>query len=234
MCKVVGAKAKLPMSRSELSSFIAHLSVSGKAAATIASYVSGLSFIHKSKDLDDPADCVLVRKMIEGCRRDNPSRPDMRRPLTFTMLKAAFSGLKSVCSNLYEVSLFQAALLLAFFGFLRISEFTAISKNKSADKGLQLDDVLITNRGHELCIKYSKTDQRGLSTTPIIPESKTEELCPVNALCQYLDMRKQDQGQLFRHFDKSPLTRYQFAALLKKALVLMHVQTENIKSHRFA
>ena len=233
----LGAQAILPVSRSDLISFIAHLSVTGKAAATISAYVSGISFLHKSKNLDDPADCFLVRKMLEGCRRDKPYAPDSRRPLTFNLLKASFEGMSSVCVSVYEACMFQAALLLAFFGFLRVSEFTAQSKNRPAGKALQIDDIAILDRGRNagrcihLRIRFSKTDQRGRSTTLIIPKTGNDVLCPVNSLSRYLNMRSPGEGQLFWHFDKSPLTRYQFAAILKRSLAVKQALNTDIKTH---
>jgi hypothetical protein len=115
MRREIGAQAKLPIARSDIISFIAHLSITGKSAATIRSYISGLAFMHKSNNFEDPADCFLVRKLIEGCRRDNPGAPDSRRPLTLSMLKGAVIGLRSVCSTVYETCMFKAAFLLAFF-----------------------------------------------------------------------------------------------------------------------
>ena len=42
MCTEINAPATLPISRSQLIAFIAHLSISGKQASTIVVYISGL------------------------------------------------------------------------------------------------------------------------------------------------------------------------------------------------
>ena len=50
---------------------------------------------------------------------------------------------------------------------------------------------------------------------------------------QYLAMRTKEAGQLFWHFDKSSLSRYQFSAVVKKALLARNISTQGITSHSF-
>ena len=114
MCREMGRVALLPVSKINIIDFISYLSIQGKSAATISSYISGVSYFHKCQGFDDPADCFVVRKMIEGCRRDNPTLPDTRKPLTLEMLDAVLVALPRVCNSLYETCVFTVALLLAF------------------------------------------------------------------------------------------------------------------------
>lgn len=237
MQRELGKPASVPISRDDLVAFIAHLSLSGKKASTICSYVSGLAFLHKSKNFADPSDCFLVRKILEGSRRDKPSTPDFRHPLTLNLLHTAITGTKIICLSDYEATLFEAAMVLAFYAFLRVSEFTALSKNKISDRALQIGDVRfvpaqVHGEGHmHVTIRYSKTDQRGRSTTLIIPEARETDVCPVRALKRYIDMRTPGEGQLFWHFDRSPLTRFQFSSVLKRALEVKGVLNVGFTSH---
>ena len=170
----INKSADLPVARADLLEFIAYLSLTDRCASTIGSYVSGLGFLHKSNDMDDPADCFVVRKMLEGCRRDKPRKPDIRRPLTLTLLKCAVEGTQMICTSVYESCLFKAAMVLAFYGFLRVGEFTATSSRNLSDRVLQKSDISFSSKGHpkkpcvEITIRFSKTDQRGTSTTLII------------------------------------------------------------------
>lgn len=238
-CNDICSEPTLPISRQQLMLFIAHLSISGKQASTISSYISGLAYIHKSKNFVDPTDCFVVRKLIEGCRRDNPPVQDIRRPLTLDMLSHAIAGTTTVCSSLYEACLFRAAMLVAFYGLLRVGEFTISSANQKADHVLLLSDISFSpQQGGQLDqvyikIRYSKTDQRGRSHTLVLPETTPTAMCPVHALREYLAMRTPGVGQLFWHFNKSPLTRYQFTAVVKKSLNARNIPTEGISSHSF-
>ena len=241
MCTEINAPATLPISRSQLIAFIAHLSISGKQASTIVVYISGLAFLHKSKGFPDPSDCFIIRKMLEGCRRDRPRVPDFRHPITHDILKHAVSGCQAVCYTVYDACMFRAAMVLAFYGFLRVGEFTAPSVNKFSGRVLQLSDIAFkttVSQGQQtkqvhVTIRYSKTDQRGRSTTLVLSQTKFKATCPFRTLEEYVSLRTPGVGQLFWHFDKSPLTRYQFSAIVKKSLLSQNISSEGITSHSF-
>lgn len=58
----------------------------------------------------------------------------------------------------------QAALAVAFFGFLRVSEFTVSRSKRTAmrrGRFLAKQDVRLAPHELQLTIKYSKTDQLG-------------------------------------------------------------------------
>jgi hypothetical protein len=48
-------------------------------------------------------------------------------------------------------------------------------------------------------------------------------VCPEKKLKEYLLERGSYSGSLFCHFDKTPLSRYQFNAVLKKALAYSNI-----------
>ena len=57
--------------------------------------------------------------------------------------------------------------------------------------------------------------------------------CPVQAMRQYLGVRVPKEGPLFAHFSGQPITRYQFTAILTKALQLSGIDNVGFKSHSF-
>ena len=93
-----------------------------------------------------------------------------------------------------DCKMFTAAFLIAFFGFLRISEFTATSHHVP----LMESDVIIRgtspHRRLLMSIRFSKTDQRGAGHVIIIPEGAF--LCPVRAASEYIHIRP-EQGTAF-------------------------------------
>ena len=64
--------------------FVAWLSLKQLAPGSIATYVSGVGFRHKINGLPDPTRDLLVAKLMEGCRRDRPSR-DNRLPISVSV-----------------------------------------------------------------------------------------------------------------------------------------------------
>jgi hypothetical protein len=214
--------------------YISHLSLEGKAPSTISSYTTALAYVHKINGWVDPTDNFLIKKLREGARRDD-NRSDNRLPITLDILGKLASCLPAVCSSSYEVILFRAAFSIAFFGFLRVGEFTTASKTGRWDNILSPQDTLINEdrSAVEVHIRSSKTDQRGVGTTLQIGASPIPEVCPVRAISEYLRIRPAVDGPLFIHFGGNPLTRHQFSAILKKGVGAIGLPPSNFSPHSF-
>jgi len=221
-----------PASQNDIILYISFLSLSGWAPSSINSHLSALAFAHKVNGWSDPTDCFLVRKMKEGSKRSN-SRSDARLPVTADILKQLIQNLRPICKSNYDFVLFRAAFLLSFFGFLRDSEFSCITKKGDFPKVLSIHDVSIHGNMLELQIRYSKTDQRGMATKLRIEGASDARFCPVVAILNFLDIRPKKQGPLFIHFNGEPLTSYQFTSMLKKGVKLMGLAPDNFSSHSF-
>lgn len=213
--------------------FIAHLSTEGKASSTICTYTSSLSYIHKLHDWSDPTANFIIQKLKEGSRRQGKSA-DSRRPISLQILRQLCLLLPGICRSSFEVCLFKAAFLLAFFGFLRVGEFSVTSQEGEVGHVLSIRDVLVkTGQYMEVTIRTSKTDQRGESATLRFLYGMDPVLCPVVAMSNFLRMRPVRAGPLFIHFGGGPMTRYQFESILKKGITLMGLPPTNFSSHSF-
>ena len=117
--------------------FIGYLSLKGFAASTVTTYISALSHVHKMGNLIDNTKSVIVSKMLKGLRRKNPKTRDIRVPISLSLLKRLIVSLQKVCNSRYDTFLFSAALSIAFFGMLRVSEVTI--KRRSDEVGHTLN-----------------------------------------------------------------------------------------------
>ena len=224
-----------PADQQQIAMFIGYLSLEGKAPSSISSHISALAFVHKINNWVDPTDNFVVSKLKEGCKRTNP-REDSRLPITPQILERVIASLTSICRSAFEVLLFRAAFLLSFFGFLRVGELAAASKSADCSRILAVDDIKVTHGASsylEVRVRYSKTDQRGLSVVLKIDNAARVELCPVNAMIQYLRARPHSRGPLFIHFNGDSLTYYQFNYVLKKAIKVIGLVPNNFSSHSF-
>ena len=61
--------------------FISYCFDLGYSLSTISTYISGIGFFHKLRNLEDPTAAFIVKKLLEGCRRSPPVR-DVCAPLT--------------------------------------------------------------------------------------------------------------------------------------------------------
>ena len=117
-----GIDDQFPIASSNISLFIAFLSIRGYAASTVATYISAIGYYHKVNGFIDPNDNFVIREMIEGFRRKGPKCKDIRQPITLPMLRLILASLDSVCSSQFESLAFKAAFSVAFFGFMCVWE----------------------------------------------------------------------------------------------------------------
>ena len=82
--------------------------------STIVTYVAGVGCHFKLSGGPDPTGTFIMTKMLEGCRRGD-ARLDQRSPISPPLLAKILAVLPFVCSSIFEVKLFRAAMLLAFF-----------------------------------------------------------------------------------------------------------------------
>ena len=135
-----------PAAVQDIREFVAWLSLRQMAPATIATYVSGVGYYHKIQGWHDPTQDFFEAKLLEGCRRDRVGT-DKRWPMTLPILASILQALPHVCSVEFEVKLFRAVLLSAFFGFMRIGEFAAKSRTCMQENLLLFSDVHFCDLG---------------------------------------------------------------------------------------
>ena len=207
-----------PIHESIIPHFVADLSLSGKAFATVKNYLAGISAKHKINGWPDPTKSFLVSKLLNGLSRAVPSK-DTRRPITVSCLKQIVDCLTTVCCNTFEADLFKALFSVTFFGFFRVSELLGQSKSMMGGRpAVQLEDVEVTMPKASIRLLGSKTDQQRKGHLIVLDHvSSAWEICPVLLLLSYLTKRPGTSGPLFVHLDGSQVTRYQFQAVLKKS-----------------
>lgn len=219
-----------------LANFIAYLSKMSFAPSTIRLYISSVGFANKLKGLEDTTQSFLIQKLMNGTNKLY-GKADIRQPITIDMLTKFEIALKHVCFSQYEAVMFMSAFSLSFFGLLRIGEIT-ISKACEAPRIIQYSNIEIVKESNVyyilLTIKFSKTDQFGISNTIQINEEKVNfTVCPVRTLKKFLGVRPHFFGPLYCHFNKKPVTRNQFIKVLQDCLKYLGFAQEAIKCHSF-
>ena len=190
-----GLSVQWPASVQDVIAFISHLSIEGKSPSSMNTYTSAISYVHKLNGWDDPCKSFIIGKLKEGAKRAR-KRPDCRRPITLQILRQLLHVLDGICSSNYELVLFRAAYLLAYFGFMRVGELTAISRNNFSH-GLSIGDISLSSEAMKVLLHFSETDQRGKSSTLHFSLGPDATLCPVIAMQRFLDMRPKVQRALY-------------------------------------
>ena len=229
-----GIDDQFPIASSNISLFIAFLSIRGYAASTVATYISAIGYYHKVNGFIDPTDNFVIREMIEGFRRKGPKCKDIRQPITLPMLRLILASLDSVCSSQFKSLAFKAAFSVASFGFMRVGEIVADSRNLIQNSVLRLHDVSLTaDRGMQVTFRHAKNNQCGPPQVIWIPRSADTAICPVRAMQVYLRVRPACGSILMCHFDGSPITRGQFCYVLGRSIQFCGWPVTDFKSHSF-
>ena len=223
----------LPISTHHVVLFISYCFEKGLSLKTINTYIAGLNYLHKLNGYNDLREPFIVKKMIEGCLRLR-KQGDSRLPITIAILQDVCAVLTVICYNHYEACLFKAAYVLAFFGLFRVSELV-VPSSLLTNRTLMRQDVCIDSEYKyvSITLRVWKTNQSGPPTTLKIPKEKKAELCPVQAMREFLALRPDNNGPLFCHASGYPVTRCQFSAVLAKCIRRVRPNCPNITSHSF-
>ncbi len=167
--------------------------------------------------------------LIKGIRRTQGSsrKRALRDPITPAILIRIRGALFASMRPYEDKVMFWAAILVAFYGFLRVSEYTSTHKTRyDADVTLLSSDISLSHNEVRVNIKASKTDPFREGVVLRIAKNGTV-LCPVIALSEYLHYRPNGHGPLFVFSDGRFLSRYDVNKILKETT---HEQV-SISSH---
>ena len=148
-----------------LAAFIASLYSRHYAPATLMTYVSALSYIHKLAGQVDPTQLCVIKKLLAGAHKLS-GKPDTHLPISPTVLHKIVDATKYIVSSAYLRNMSQSIFLLAFQAFLRIGEISVHSRTRGdlvmsrtrGDLVTQLGVVTISSTGITLVMSHTRGD----------------------------------------------------------------------------
>ncbi|KAG9280614.1 hypothetical protein AMEX_G3348, partial [Astyanax mexicanus] len=208
-------------------------------SSSLKVYLSAINFFHKLLH-GSPHPFVShpqITLLLKGIKRSEPPLTHKRLPLTSHILSCCLSTLRS---RQYSPSISQtleAMFLLAFFGFLRVSEFTTPSTTHHPSLHPCLSDITILDTDTLIFnIKRSKTNQFGIYT-PVYIFRLHSSLSPYEPLQLYLQFRLSQGARphdpLFISESGSPATSHWFHFHLKNVLSLSGFNPTHFSAHSF-
>ena len=169
--------------------------------------------------------------VLRGIKRhqSNKLQRPPRSPITNIHLIELYNFILTLPISRHDKKLYWSACTLAFFGLLRVSEYTC-PKVKSFDPNynLLLEDVNFINAAMSIFIKASKTDHFRQGCTIFIG-STNNLLCPVSALKSFIRSRNLVNGPLFTFKDGTYLTRDRIARLLAACFTNIRINTHSFR-----
>jgi integrase len=155
--------------------------------STIDIRLAAIAFFHRTIGLADPTADAGVRVVLKGIRHELGTAPSKKAPVMLDELEALIEASAGVGLASKRD---RALILLGWAGAFRRSELVA----------LEVADVHIGERVI-IQIRKSKTDQDGKGKIKVIPPIGGE-LCPVQALRDWLQASGINSGPLFRAVDR--------------------------------
>ena len=225
------------LSVNSLSIFISYMSITGYAPNTIITYTSLICNSMHSQ-LSKLADHFLIKRILKSVRKS--TKPDIRLPVTESVLRDIISAASHVCSSAYEALIYATLFSLAFYSLCRVSELTATAARQGTySASLKDGHVYVSERNSlqryvQLTIAKSKSDQYGKSATLRIHSQPDKASCPWRLTRRFKRMRPLNCAQFFVHRDGTPVTDRQFNSVLKLCLEFASVpNSDQYSSHSF-
>ena len=199
--------------------------------------MAGIRFAHTENTLPDPfLAAPLLHLLLHGIKRTLGLKSRQRLPITMTLLRQIKEELARAPDYLpTDKLMLWSAFTLAFYGFLRSSEFTSPSASQfNPLVHLSTTDVSITSTGClTLHLKASKTDpyRQGCSLLIAPPH---HSVCAVRALRKYLALRPTSRtSPLYVFQSGNYLTGAKVLAIIRTLLQRLGISSELYASHSF-
>ena len=195
--------------------------------------VSALSYVHKMKNMPNPADTFIIKKLLYALRRKQVQ--DKRCPITLTLLSQFMLQLPNIVKSSAIVLLIKCMFSLAFFALLRVGE-VAITRTGSANT-LQRQNVLFSyNKGTVQSATLTFTNfkhSNGQSATLVLRKNACKNICPVRLLAKYCSLNRNFTGPLFRFSCGQPVSATYFRSILKQILTKLNLDPKIYTTHSF-
>ena len=212
---------------------MAYLYNTERAPKTISTYISAIGYIHKILNLPDPSNSFIVSKLIAGAHRTKPSF-DLRLPITIQILDKLVDAVQHAAANIFEITLFGAMFLFAFYTFARIGELTI--QNNSKNQVLQFQDISFggTSTNQTVTVTFKTYKHNTTGTAHMISFSRGHTVHdPVQSLLKFTKLRGNKPGPLFCMLSGDAVKRHAFDTVLHKTLKFCRLDSTRYKGHSF-
>lgn len=214
-----------------LLAFMQYLVDADLLSCTIANYMSAVK--HHMAVLGLRTDMftdLRVVKMLQGIKSVTRAAPKMKSVITLDVLR----DISKACKVLDNPMLFRAIFLVAFFSFLRISNF-AVSSPQAFDptRHFTVIDFVLTEPC--LMVKWEKNWQIVSQPRVVhLPVLSDKIICPIAALKALLALNQlPSKAPLFAFPNGTPVTFNQLRAALSKVVSVIGLPSQYFTFHTF-
>ena len=225
----LGHEPTLPANHDLIAMFVAHLHGRGLKYTTIRAYLSAISKFHKPRNLPDHTQSHLVTQALLGIKNLKQDTGEKLLPITKVILHKLVDNIRFLTSCDFTRCLVKALFLTMFHLCLRVSEVAVCSDNKHS---LDIQQVKELDGGFEIQFISYKHSADSKPKVLLQPQKQTN-YCPVVALREYIKVRGQSIGPLFKDAQNKPVTRHCLLKHLRSSLELAGFDPKLFNTHSF-
>ena len=224
---------QLPIPSEALCLYLSHRFQKGLKGSSFAGEASAIAYLHKLNSLPDPSENFVVKKLLAGAHKLNPSA-DTRVPITLHVLKKMVTTLPLAGLTFYETILYKAVYSVAYFGLFRLGELIPCTKTNQA-LVLQCGNVHFDNQQHADAVITLRHSKNLKNAQPVLVRIERQEgiACPVQALWDFLCLRGNTAGPLFSSPTGEAVCRSHFSQHMDMVLNRAGFQSGLFKGHSF-
>ncbi|XP_029446605.1 uncharacterized protein LOC115085116 [Rhinatrema bivittatum] len=154
-CQTKNTQVQGTMTERNVTEFLLYLKNSGVSRAQAGQHVAAIVFVSKLWGIGTISNSFLIKKILEGWRRQEPVRRNARKPITPMLLQALVKELPSLVWDNYEVKLWTVAFSLMFFGAFRNSELIPRAKVtiRASDGGLLIENIRLVKETVQIFLR---------------------------------------------------------------------------------
>ena len=178
------------------------------SGVTASVYVAGIRSFHLEQGYEDPCkEDQFLNMMLKGFMNETKPLTTGREPLTSIYLIRLREKLFESSLTKHDKAMLWSAFTMAFFGMMRVSEYTSPFLHKMTQSTLLRKDLDLTENCLKITLRKDKTHQRS-APPPIMLTRIPSALCPVSAVEKYLKLRPvKSNSPLYVSYDGTFLTR---------------------------
>lgn len=200
--------------------YAAYLADTGKASATVKSYVSAIRHVLRFDGIDIGDTNFQLPTIVRACKLNN-DKLTLRMPIQKRMLSMILRTIEDHYQSInqpYLAILYKAMMVVGYYGLLRVGELT------NGPHGIKANDLLIARNKDKaiLIMRSSKTSLPNQKPVQIqISADGNEDFDPIVIIEEFTKSRPEVENEdeplfIFRH--RMGISPQQFRGVLKSML----------------
>ena len=202
--------------------FISFLSLSGFVASMVQLYLAGVRHHLKLRGQNSFNNSFIIRMVVKGVSTRFPEQ-DVRLPITLDLLADMWDVLPYIVHDQFQITMFHCMLTLGYHALLRPGELTY------SPHTVQVEKVYFVQQQVHIYLTSSKMHKEPFPQQVIVTSQPSR--CPIQDLCNYLQVWPWVLGALFRKESGLPVHYHELHNIISRLANFLNLPQDHYKPH---